>query len=416
VCAGLNNGIHRPPMGWMSWEHTGCQRDCVNYPETCVSEKLFQSVADALVEGGFRDKGYVYVNIDDCYLAPRDAHGQLRADPARFPNGIGGLADYMHARGLKLGIYNDIGTSTCAGDPGLAVSAVPDARADEQLRQDVETFASWGVDSIKVDGCAADKNTFNVTYPKLGRFLNASGRQIFYTCSWPVYFLLSDACNGTFACVPWKLIAQSCNSWRVFKDIMDVWNLPGHAGVANIIDTWAANNAMLAQINAVGAYNDPDMLMIGNPGLSDAQARIQFVLWAMWSAPLMLSTNLRTLSDTLRALLLNEEIIAIDQDALAASATATKLTTLMLDRSVQLWTKPLANGDVAVAVVDLGVFDGEPFHSTLRAADLGLPPTTARFSVRDLLERTDGPAPVTNITVSLRPYDIVCYRLTPLQH
>ncbi len=154
-----DNGIGsllKPPMGWMTWEHIGCNRDCTTYPDTCVSENLIKRVADQLVTQGYRDKGYVYVNIDDCYLAPRDpVTGKLQADPKRFPSGMAALSDYVHERGLKLGIYNDIGTSTCAGDPGLAVSPTNDPVADKQLAMDMQTFAEWQVDSIKVGWCTA---------------------------------------------------------------------------------------------------------------------------------------------------------------------------------------------------------------------------------------------------------------------
>ena len=178
---------------------------------------------------------------------------QLRPAPA--------LAEYMHQRGLQLGIYNDIGPGTCAGDPGLNVSAMPDARADAQLKKDAETFASWGIDSIKIDGCGGNKDQMNLTYPKLGAALNATGRQIFYTCSWPVYESLGiPDCNSTFAydCLPWQLLTDSCNSWRIDKDIMDTFYLPGHSGVRNIIEHMAEANGTLAKWQRPGAYNDPE--------------------------------------------------------------------------------------------------------------------------------------------------------------
>ncbi len=142
-----------PPMGWMSWEHQGCQRDCVADPDGCISAKLYRGVADVLVEDGYAAKGYKWIDVDDCFLAKRNpATNELQADETRFPGGIPALAEYVHSKGLHLGIYNDIGPGTCAGDPGLNVSAVPDAHADAQLKKDVQTFASWGIVSF-VETC-----------------------------------------------------------------------------------------------------------------------------------------------------------------------------------------------------------------------------------------------------------------------
>lgn len=267
------------------------------------------------------------------------------------------------------------------------------------------------MDSIKVDGCAADLHTFNVTYPKLGKYLNKTGRQIFYTCSWPVYFLLSDTCNGTFSCVPWKQVAAACNSWRVYRDIMDIWYLPTHAGIRNIIEFWATNNATLTSLNAVGAYNDPDMLLSGNGGLSDKQSVIQIVMWAMWSAPMLMSNDLSAISPTLLKTLLNEEIIAIDQDTLARSASAIKLGDVELNSVVQLWVKPLNDTSVAAAVVNLGCFDGQPFVATVTAQQLGFGDSTL-LHARDVLARSDIGNFRGKLTFTLRPYDVVMIRVT----
>ena len=159
-----DDGLRLPPMGWMSWERYGCQKDCAGRPDACINAALFEAQAQALVDSGLRDAGYDRIDIDDCYMAPRDpVTGNLRADPARFPGGIRALADKVHGMGLKLGVYNDIGPGTCAGDPGLNVSAVPDARADARLARDVRVMTEeWRIDSIKVDGCGA-RGPMNVT-------------------------------------------------------------------------------------------------------------------------------------------------------------------------------------------------------------------------------------------------------------
>eukprot|EP00039_Didymoeca_costata_P001557 m.53308 g.53308 ORF g.53308 m.53308 type:complete len:447 (-) comp10857_c0_seq1:174-1514(-) len=379
------SGIGKPPMGWMSWEHYGCNKDCDTFPDQCINEALYKRMADELVSQGFKDAGYEYINIDDCYLGPRTASGDLQADPARFPGGISAVADYMHSKGLKLGIYNDIGRTTCAGNPGLNVSATPDKQADERLAKDVAQMVSWGIDSLKVDGCAASKDVMNITYPKLGKLLNASGRHILYSCSWPVYLTLSE-CQGTLDCVPWQLLIESCDMWRLYKDIMDVFNIPGHAGISQIIDYWANYSTTLTKYNGPSSYHDPDQLLAGDNGLSAPQAEVQFGMWAMWSAPLLMSNDLTSLTDEYRAILLNKDVIAVNQDPLGKMATSKILGTVMLENAkVYLWTKPLSNGDVAASIVHLGDFDGQYFNASFTSSDIGLP-TGSTFTAKNLFK------------------------------
>lgn len=179
VCAspgqGLDNGLARkPPMGWMSWQRFACEIDCHTYPADCISEQLYRDMADHLVADGYADLGYEYVNIDDCWPEKtRDPDTQqLVADRARFPSGIAALANYTHAKGLKLGIYGDIGTLTCGGYPGFAD---PTGGLTNFFMVDAETFSEWGIDSLKVDGCYADPSTFWWLYPRLGSAINMSG-------------------------------------------------------------------------------------------------------------------------------------------------------------------------------------------------------------------------------------------------
>jgi len=313
VANARDDGLLRPPMGWMSWERYGCQKDCVGHPDSCINAALFEAQAEAMVAKGLLDAGYNRIDIDDCFMAKRNSKtGDLQADPARFPGGIPALSKKIHGMGLKFGVYNDIGAGTCAGNPGLNVSAVPDAHADARLKRDVEVFTKeWEIDSIKIDGCGA-RGPMNATYPKLGRLLNESGRQVLYSCSWPVYGALSPSCRGdlsTEACFPYDEIAAACSSWRVFKDIMDVFNVPGHAGIRQIIDFYAQNNKTLAAANGPGHYNDYDMLLAGNNGLTVAEAKIQMSMWSMWSAPLLMSNDLRTITDDYLQVLLNKEVI-----------------------------------------------------------------------------------------------------------
>lgn len=417
---GRDDGLRTPPMGWMTWERFGCERDCVSHPDDCISAKLFETQASLLVSKGFSSKGYNRIDIDDCYLDKRDPiTNDLRADEARFPGGIPALSQKVHAMGLKFGVYSDIGPGSCAGDPALDVSAVPDAAADAQLQRDVDLLANvWKIDSIKIDGCGP-QGPMNVTYPKLGAMLNATGRQILYSCSWPVYGSLGPACNGdlsTHACFPATEIAKSCSTWRVFKDIMDVYNLPGHAGLLQIIDFYARNNASLAAVNGPGQYNDYDMLLAGNAGLSIEEAKIQMGMWSMWSAPLMMSNDLRTILPEFLDVLLNDEVIAVDQDPLSASAQVSVLVNKsdVMSAQVSVWHKHLADSSVAVALLNTGVFDASVYNVTLSASMIGLAAGQS-FSARSLWDRKELGVFHGSAQFWVRPISIIMLRVRSVE-
>ncbi|XP_025737427.1 alpha-N-acetylgalactosaminidase isoform X2 [Callorhinus ursinus] len=175
----LENGLLRkPPMGWLAWERFRCNTDCDEDPKNCISERLFMEMADHLAQDGWRDLGYTYLNMDDCWIGGRDAKGRLVPDPKRFPNGIAFLADYAHSLGLKLGIYEDLGNFTCMGYPGTTL---------DKVIQDAQTFAEWKVDMLKLDGCFSTPEERAKGYPKMAAALNATGRPIAFSCSWPAY-------------------------------------------------------------------------------------------------------------------------------------------------------------------------------------------------------------------------------------
>ncbi|XP_022236557.1 alpha-N-acetylgalactosaminidase-like, partial [Limulus polyphemus] len=175
----LDNGLAlTPPMGWLSWERFMCNVDCDHDPENCISERLYKDMADRIAHDGFKELGYEYINIDDCWMAKlRNAEGQLVADPKRFPSGIKALADYVHSKGLKLGIYQDCGILTCAGYPGSAF----------HFEIDAQTFADWGVDMLKLDGCYALPMLMDSIYPRMTKALNKTERPIVFSCEWPDY-------------------------------------------------------------------------------------------------------------------------------------------------------------------------------------------------------------------------------------
>ncbi|XP_048465636.1 alpha-N-acetylgalactosaminidase [Rhincodon typus] len=322
----LDNGLARtPPMGWISWERFRCTIDCEQYPDNCISEGLFRSMADKLVEDGWKDLGYQYVNIDDCWSAKkRDNNGKIQPDPERFPNGIKALADYVHSKGLKLGIYGDLGITTCGGFPGTTL---------EKVDTDAKTFAEWEIDMLKFDGCNSNSTEKAIGYPKMSHALNATGRPIIYSCSWPAYeFGLPPKVNYT-------LIGEFCNLWRNYEDIDDSWNT-----VLTIINWFGDNQRILQPAAGPGRWNDPDMLIVGDFGLNHDQSKSQLALWAMLAAPFFMSNDLRTISNDAKTLLQNRLLIHIDQDHLGLQGER-----IEKDWDFQVWKRNLTDGQFAVA-------------------------------------------------------------------
>ncbi|XP_030637329.1 alpha-N-acetylgalactosaminidase [Chanos chanos] len=322
----LDNGLMRtPPMGWLAWERFRCNIDCDNDPKNCISQDLFRDMADRLVEDGWRELGYVYVNIDDCWSSmQRDAQGRLQPDPKRFPGGIAKLAQYVHDRGLKLGIYGDLGTHTCGGYPGTTL---------DKIETDARTFAEWGVDMLKLDGCYSNATTQELGYPLMSKALNATGRMIGYSCSWPAYQ------GGLPPTVNYSQLGEICNLWRNYGDIQDSWT-----SVLRIVDWFSDNQDILQPAAGPGRWNDPDMLIIGDYGLSMDQSQSQMALWAIMAAPLFMSNDLRTLSSSARFILQNKVAIAINQDPLGVQGRR-----LLKEKSgVEVFWRPLSEGASAL--------------------------------------------------------------------
>lgn len=333
-------------MGWLSWERFRCQMNCDEYPDDCISEKLFKSMADAMVRDGYLAAGYEYVIIDDCWLAKdRDAEGRLQPDPVRFPSGIKALADYIHGKGLKFGIYEDFGTHTCGGFPG----------SEYYLQNDAQTFANWTVDYFKMDGCYSDVHQYDDAYPVMGYWLNKTGRPILYSCSWPAY-QESEGMKPDY-----KKIAKYCNVWRNYNDIDDSWS-----SVAGIVEFYGQDHTNFVEVAGPGNFNDPDMLIIGNFGLSPDQERTQMALWAMFAAPMIMSVDLRHIRPSSRALLQNRPAIAISQDRLGVQAKRLKK-----DGSIQIWTRPI-QPDGSFAFVFHHEGTATPIRYTTTLQSLGL--------------------------------------------
>ncbi|HYN95256.1 MAG TPA: NPCBM/NEW2 domain-containing protein [Pilimelia sp.] len=298
-----------PPMGFNNWNAFGCD----------VSETLIKETADVIVSSGLQAAGYQYVNIDDCWsLRERGPDGRLVPDPVKFPSGIAGVADYVHSKGLKLGIYGDAGTRTCAGYPG--------SLGREEL--DAQTWADWGVDYLKYDNCNNQSDgtqaDFIRRYTAMREALDKTGRAIVYAiCEWG-------------QSQPWTWAADVGDLWRTTGDISDNWSS---------LRTIIAHNATLAQYAGPGNWNDPDMLEIGNGGMTDTEYRTHMSMWAMMAAPLLIGTDLRTASPATMAILGNRDIIAIDQDRLGVQGAVVSNT-----GGLMVLDKPLANGDRAIAL------------------------------------------------------------------
>ena len=303
-----------PQMGWSSW----------NKFQGNIDEDIIKGMADAMVSSGLRDAGYTYINIDDCWHGQRDADGFIQADPKHFPGGMKALADYVHARGLKLGIYSDAGSETCAGRPGSLGHEY----------QDALQYARWEVDYLKYDWC----NTANINprgaYQLISDALCAAGRPIFLSmCEW------GDN-------QPWRWARDIGHSWRIGPDIWCSFDstrvFPTYVQYS-VLDCINKNDS-LRRYAGPGHWNDPDMLEVGN-GLSVNQDRAHFTMWCMMASPLILGNDVRNMSAETKAILTNRDLIAINQDKLGVQG----LRFLSRD-GLDYWFKPLANGDWAMTI------------------------------------------------------------------
>jgi alpha-galactosidase len=299
-----------PPMGWNSWNKFGCR----------IDENLIRETADAMVSSGMREAGYKYVNIDDCWEATaRDTQGNLTTDSTRFPHGMKWLADYVHSNGLKIGIYSSAGTMTCQKRPASLDHEVADAT----------TFAAWGIDYLKYDNCNNQLRPAIERYQAMGDALAATGRPIVFSlCEW-----------GQNKPWEWGRFVGG-QLWRTTLDIRDSW-----ASMLSILDKQVG----LEKYSGPNAWNDPDMLEVGNGKMTSAEYVAHFSLWALLNAPLIAGNDLRSMNDSTRAILTNREVIAVDQDWGGSQGYKLKG-----DSVTQVWIKPMSNGDRAVVLLNRG--------------------------------------------------------------
>ena len=372
-----------PPMGWNSWNRFGCD----------ISEQLVRETADAMVASGLRDAGYRYLNLDDCWHGQRDSLGFIRPDPQRFPSGMKALADYLHDRGLRLGLYSDAGWTTCGGRPG--------SRGHEY--QDALTYAGWGVDYLKYDWCDTEGLRAEGAYLTMRQALRAAGRPVVLSlCEW----------GGSR---PWTWAADVGHLWRTTGDVTACFDcVVDHGswksfGVMPILDLQDG----LRDYAGPGHWNDPDMLEVGN-GMSESEDRAHFSMWSMLAAPLIAGNDLRTMSPQTRAILTNREVIAVDQDSLGVQGFRYAAAD-----SVEIWFRPLAGGDWAMAVLNRGRrarpvrFDWahEAVRDSLsgRRADFAAAP----YRLRDLWTGRDLGTTARPLAASVPAHDVLLLRLSP---
>ncbi|KUN00240.1 alpha-galactosidase [Streptomyces canus] len=328
-----------PPMGFNNWNSTHCRAE--------FNESMVKGIADIFVEKGLKDAGYQYVNLDDCWALPaRDADGKLVPEPARFPNGIKAVADYVHSKGLKLGIYTSAGTKTCSnvGFPGALGHEYSDA----------QQFADWGVDYLKYDNCNNQGVDAKLRYTTMRDALKATGRPIVYSiCEWGQN-------------KPWEWAADVGHLWRTTGDISDTWG-----SMLSILK----QNLPLAPHAGPGHWNDPDMLEVGNGGMTATEYRSHFSMWSVMAAPLLIGSDLRTASDETFEILGNKEVIAVDQDPLGKQGS-------VVSSEGGRWAvaKEMKDGSRTVALFNE---TGGPQRIATTAAAVGLPDATA-YTLRDL--------------------------------
>ena len=349
-----------PPMGWNSWNKFACD----------VSEQLIREIADAMVSSGLKAAGYQYVNIDDCWQVSLDAQGNIVADPAKFPGGIKALADYVHGKGLKLGVYTDAGRLTCQKRPGSL---------DHEL-QDAKTYASWGVDYVKVDWCYSEGLDPEVQYAKVRDALAQAGRPIVFSiCNWGVK-------------APWRWGPKTGNLWRTTGDISDKYDSMSLIG-------FGQNG--LEKFAGPGHWNDPDMLEVGNGGMDRDEYRTHMALWALLAAPLLAGNDLRTMSAETKEMLTNGEVLSVDQDSKGVQGHR-----IWEEGPLEIWAKPLADQSQAV-----GLFNRSeaPLKMTLDFKAIGF---SGAAKVRDLWEHKPIVVEATDYSATIPGHGVVMMRVS----
>lgn len=361
-----------PPMGWNSWNTFG----------TKIDENLIKETAEVMIKNGMQDAGYKYIVLDDGWEAmQRDANGNIVPDPQKFPSGMKALGDFLHENGFKFGIHNCAGTKTCAGYPG--------GRGHEF--QDAKSYASWGVDYIKYDWCNHGTADGEETFKTM--------RDALYAAKRPIVFSICEWGNNK----PWLWGQEVGHLWRTTGDITDCYDCQEvySMGWKYILESQVG----LEKYAGPDHWNDPDMLEVGNPGLTLPESRAHFSLWCMLAAPLMAGNDVRNMSDDVREILTNKEVIAVDQDPLGKQGYR-----YMEHPGKQIWAKELSKGCWAVCF-----FNDSTEAVKLRINWSNLPFLKGDYEIRDLWQKKDIGSTDKIFEAELPSHDVIVVRLTPAE-
>lgn len=359
----LDNGLGlTPQMGWNSWNHYACN----------INQDIMKSTMDSLVSTGLAKAGYIYANVDDCWAASRMDNGSVVSDPKTFPDGMAALADYAHSKNLKFGLYSDAGTKTCAGRPGSLGYETDDANS----------YASWNVDYLKYDNCNSGSTPMTDRYAAMRDALNNTGRPIFFSmCSWGAGDVDSWGNN-------------TGNSWRTTGDIRDSWD--------SMIGNWDHNGP--AASAGPGGWNDPDMLEVGNGGMSTTEYMTHFSLWCVGKAPLLIGCDITKMSDDTKTILMNEEAIAVNQDKLGVQATRK-----MQNGQYEAYSGPLEGDAVALVLLNR---DNKSASIGVSWDQLGLN-TAQKYTVRDLWAHKDIGVMTGSYNATVESHGVSFVKMTP---
>ena len=371
-----------PPMGWNSW----------NTFATDIDEQLVKDIADKFVESGLKEAGYEYIVLDDGWMSrERDVNGDLVADPEKFPGGMKALADYVHSKGLKFGLYGDAGTKTCAGYPGNRGYEFRDAKK----------YAEWGVDFLKYDWCSTGKQNAEASYTTMRDALYKAGR--------PVVFSICEWGDNQ----PWTWAEDIGHSWRVTGDIINCWDCEVGHGSWSSFGVWKIINLRgnIRKAAGPGHWNDYDMMEVGN-GMTDAEDRSHFAMWSMLSSPLIMGNDLRTASKETIKTLSNKEVIAVNQDKLGIQGF--RFTN---EGDFEIWVKPLADEEWAMVFVNMADtprnldFDWTRHQIGDDVNGRRLEVKNSKFRIRDLHAHKEIGDTGRNLKVTIGSHDVLMVRL-----
>ncbi len=375
-----------PPMGWNSWNTFG----------TDINEDLVKGIADAFVEFGYKDAGYTYIVLDDGWMAKeRDDNGNLVADPEKFPAGMKALADYVHSKGLKFGLYNCAGTKTCAGYPG--------SRGHEY--HDALLYASWGIDYLKYDWCNTGDLNAEEAYITMRDALYAAGR--------PVVFSICEWGDNE----PWKWGKDVGHLWRISGDITPCWDCELGHGNWSSWGVWRIINMRegIRAASGPGHWNDFDMMEVGN-GMTTSEDRVHFAMWAMLASPLIMGNDVRIRDEATIKILTNREVIAVNQDPLSKPAFR-----LIDEGDFEIWIKPLSGDDWAMCFVNMTKsekaldFDWHFEHIGDNTINRTLDIQAKTYGIRDLHLHKEIGSTGEKLSAVIPGHDCLMIRLTPLK-